>query len=211
VLGGRYRLFNSIFTITSGEVVFRDTGGGVIEPILDVYADTNVNVYTPGMSDFKTEKVTIHLTGPTTALQFEFSSESDLADDEIYTLLSVGRFRGKEGEIGVADPSRQYLFTEIVTQLESEISNLITPLQNVSVRPGEEPDKPWQLNVRQTVLPQVSFVYTRDLANTAEQEVSVHYNLHGQLYLNAAVERRLEQGTLADRYLLDLKMRFEYK
>ena len=34
---------------TSGEVIFRDTGGGAIEPILDVYADTNVNVYTPGV------------------------------------------------------------------------------------------------------------------------------------------------------------------
>lgn len=213
VLSGRYRVFNNIFTITSGSVEFRDTGEGVIEPILDVYAETHVGMYADGAAD-RMERVTIHVTGPVNELYLDFSSESDLASDEIITLLSIGRFRSKEGEFGVSnvtDPSRQYLITEMVSQIESEITQLITPLQNVSVRPGDAADAPWIVNVRQMVLPQVSLAYTRELATTAEQEISVHYNLRGRLYLNAAVEQRMTEGALADRYSLDLKMRFEYK
>jgi hypothetical protein len=43
VLGGRYRVFNNVFTISSGTIEFRDTGR-LPEPILDVYAQTQVTI-----------------------------------------------------------------------------------------------------------------------------------------------------------------------
>jgi hypothetical protein len=101
--------------------------------------------------------------------------------------------------------------TEAISQIEAEIGQRFSALQNLSVRPGE-PGQEWELNVRQTILPQVSVAYTRELSSTADQEVSVHYNLRGKLYLNAGVQRRqLQIGPPVDRYLLDLKLRFEYK
>jgi hypothetical protein len=210
VLGGRYRVFNNIFTITSGDVEFRDTGSGLVEPILDVYATTRVTDPLAPVEE-RQRTIDVRVTGPVSELQLEFTS-GDLPTEEIISLLSVGRLRDPHsGEIAVTDPSRQYLFTEVVSQIESEISQLITPLQNVSVQPGADPGEAWELNVRQMLLPQVSLAYTRELTSTAGQELSVQYNLQGQLYLNAAVERRQEEGPHSDRYSLDLKMRFEYK
>ncbi|MBD3161521.1 MAG: hypothetical protein GF346_04855, partial [Candidatus Eisenbacteria bacterium] len=211
VLGGRYRVFNNIFTIRSGSVEFRDTGRGVVEPILDVYAETQVRVWTADQQEAETETIEIHVTGPVTELNLDFASESDRSTEEIIALLSIGRLRDETGGIGVTSSSRDYLLTEAVSQIESQISQLIGPLQNVTVLPGEEPGGAWQLNVRQTILPQVSLAYTRELASTAGQEVSVQYNLGGQLYLNAAVETRQEEGAPAERYSLDLKLRFEYR
>jgi hypothetical protein len=210
VLGGNYRVFNNIFTITSGVVEFRDTGTGLVEPILDVRAETRITEYVAS-AEARERTIDIHVSGPVTALNLEFSS-GDMPTDEIIALLSYGRFVDPQsGGLDVTDPSRDYLITEVVAQIESEISQLVTPLQNVSVRPGDEPGGAWQLNVRQTLLPQVSLAYTRELASTAGQEISVQYNLRGQLYLNAAVERRQEEGPPSDRYSLDLKMSFEYE
>ncbi len=209
VLGGRYRVFNNVFTITSGTVEFQDTGQGPV-PILDVNAETKVR----SRSAENPEDITvrIHAKGPVTQLAFEFSSDQGLAEDEIVELLSIGRLTNPTGTIAVTDPSRQYLFTELVAQLESQMSRIIAPLENIEIQPGLGPNEAWKINYRQTLLPQVSVAYTRELAATAGQELSLHYNLRGQLYLNAGLERRQALGgTPVDRYTLDLKLRFEYK
>ena len=210
VLGGRYRIFNNIFTISSGMVEFRDMGRG-LEPILDIYADTQVS---SPVSEGETGETTvkIHVTGPILDLKVEFSSEPDRTDDEIVSLLVMGQLKDPmTGSVGIVDPSRQYLFTELVSQIESQVSQLIVPLSNISVQPGSAPGEAWKLNVRQTLLPQVSVAYSRELAQEAGEELSLRYNLRGKLYLNAGLLRRLETGAIVDRYSLDLKLRFEYK
>jgi hypothetical protein len=214
VLGGRYRIFNNVFTISSGTVEFRDLGRG-LEPILDIYADTQVPL--PPNQDEAAQDLTvkIHLTGPVLDLKVEFSSEPVRPEDEIVSLLVMGQLKNPTtGSVGIVDPSRQYLFTELVAQIESQISQLVLPLGNVSVQPGLSPGAAWKINVRQTLLPQVSVAYSRELAQTAGEQYSLRYNLKGKLYLNAGLERRVldqVQGSLVDRYSLDLKLRFEYK
>ncbi len=212
VLGGRYRVFNNIFNITSGTVEFRDMGRGP-EPILDVGAETRVTDAGAGGEAAQDITVELKVTGPLTALELEFNSTPDRTQDEIIELLSIGRLTDPStGTLGVADPSRQYLFTELVSQVESQISQLIVPLQNVSVQPGVAPGEAWRLNVRQNVMSQVSVAYSRELETTADEEISLRYNLGGKLYLNAGLERRQTQaGSATDRYSLDLKLRFEYK
>lgn len=211
VLGGRYRVFNNVFTVTDGTVEFRDTGRGP-EPILDVNAQTRVPER-GGLGEAPQEiTVLINATGPVAALNLEFSSQPERTQDEVIELLSIGRLTdASTGTVGVTDPSRQYLFTELVSQIESQITQLIAPLEKVQLEPGESAGEAWRLSVRQTLLPQVSLAYSRELAGAADQGVSLHYNLRGQLYLNAGVERRIETGTPTDRYSLDLKLRFEYK
>lgn len=211
VFGGRYRVFNNVFQITSGTVEFRDTGRQV-EPILDVYAESSVTDYSSTTDAPEEVRVRIHAVGPVTDLRLEFSSTPERTTDEIISLLSIGRLRDEGGSLANADPSRSYIMTEAVSQIEAQIGQRFSALQNLSVRPGDQPGVGWQVNVRQTVLPQVSVAYTRELSASADQEVSVHYNLRGQLYLNAGVQRRqLQGGAPIDRYLLDLKLRFEYK
>jgi hypothetical protein len=98
--------------------------------------------------------------------------------------------------------------------METQISQLVGPLQNVSVQPGSAPGEAWKVNVRQSVLPQISVGYTRELAQQAGQEVNLRYNLRGVLYLNADVQRPHQTvGTPAttDVYSLDLKLHFEYQ
>jgi hypothetical protein len=118
---------------------------------------------------------------------------------------------------GLGNPGGQYLFTEMVSQIESQISQLVSPLRNVSVEPGVRPGEAWKVNVRQTVpvLPQVSVGYSRDLVvgPSAGQDVNLRYNLGGVFYLNADVQHGQTPGTTVptDRYSLDLKLRFEYK
>lgn len=212
VLGGRYRVFNNIFSITSGTVEFRDMGRGP-EPILDIVAETSVTDAGAGGEAAQDVTVAIHATGPILGLELDFSSMPEKSQDQIIELLSLGRLTDPTtGNLGVADPSRQYLFTELVSQIESQISQLIAPLQNVSVQPGATPGEAWKLNVRQTVMPQVSLAYSRELEETADEEINLRYNLRGKLYLNAGLERRQSNaGTATDRYSLDLKLRFEYK
>lgn len=212
VLGGRYRVFNNIFNITSGTVEFRDTGRGP-EPILDINAETRVTDSGAGGEAAQDVTVAIHATGPILELDLEFTSSPERTQDEIIELLSIGRLTDPStGSLGVADPSRQYIFTELVSQIESQISQLIAPLQNVSLQPGTAPGEAWKLNVRQTVMSQVSVAYSRELEETADEEINLRYNLGGKLYLNAGLERRQNQaGTATDRYSLDLKLRFEYK
>jgi autotransporter translocation and assembly factor TamB len=210
VLGGRYRVFNNVFQITSGTVEFRDTGRQV-EPILDVYAESMITDYTDPQDPTQVT-IQIHAYGPVTDLRLDFSSTPDRATDEIVALLSIKRWLDPEtGRGELLDPGEAYVMTEAISQIEAEIGQRFSALQNLSVRPGE-PGQEWELNVRQTILPQVSVAYTRELSSTADQEVSVHYNLRGKLYLNAGVQRRqLQIGPPVDRYLLDLKLRFEYK
>jgi autotransporter translocation and assembly factor TamB len=210
VLGGRYRVFNNIFTITSGIVEFRDTGR-LPEPILDVYAETSVNDLTNSEVTPQQVLVKIHVTGPVLALNIEFSSEPVKSQTEIVELLSLGRLNDPTtGSFGARDPSRQYLFTEVVSQIESQLANRIAGLENIQLVPGSAPGEAWKVSVRRTLVPQVSVAYSRELAGTASQEVNVRYNLRGRLYLNADVERLMKQGTPTDRYSLDLRMRFEY-
>jgi hypothetical protein len=211
VFGGRYRVFNNVFQITSGTVEFRDTGRQV-EPILDVYAESSVTDYSARSDVPEDVRVQIHVVGPVSDLRLDFASTPERSTDEIIELLSVGRLREEGGSISSIDPSRAYFVTEAVSQIEAQVGQRFSALQNLSVRPGDQPGSGWQLNVRQSVLPQVSVAYTRELSTSADQEVSVHYNLRGQLYLNAGVQRRQPQGGApVDRYLLDLKLRFEYK
>jgi autotransporter translocation and assembly factor TamB len=213
VLGGRYRVFNNVFNVTGGTVEFRDLGR-LPEPILDINAETQV--IEPGEPPTKVT-ITINVTGPLTKLDLAFSSAPSRTEDEIISLLSLGRFQNQQtGTIGagtVASPGGQYIFTELVSQIESQITQLVSPLQNVTIQPGVAPNEPWKLNVRQNVLPQISLGYSRDLvlAQSATQDLSLRYNLSGVFYLNADVQRGLTAGTLSDRYSLDLKLRFEYK
>ncbi|MDM7915279.1 MAG: translocation/assembly module TamB domain-containing protein, partial [Candidatus Eisenbacteria bacterium] len=160
VLGGRYRVFNNVFTITDGSVEFRDTGRGP-EPILDVNAETEVSDWPAAGEAGQMVTVRIHATGPITELAIDFTSEPARTEDEIVELLSLGRWTGGQaGALNVADPSRQYIFTELVSQIESQMSQMIAPLENVSVQPGLGPGEAWKLNVRQNVLPQVQLAYT---------------------------------------------------
>lgn len=217
VLGGRYRVFNNVFNVTGGTVQFRDLGRQP-EPILDITAQTEVDE--PGEPPTKVT-ITINVTGPLTKLDLAFSSSPSRSEDEIIALLSLGRFQNQQtGSIGVGtvgSPGGQYILTELVSQMESQITQLVSPLQNVSIQPGVAPNEPWKLNVRQNVLlPQISLGYSRDLvfAQSATQNVSLRYNLGGVFYLNADVQRGLSgvtQVTPTDRYSLDLKLRFEYK
>jgi hypothetical protein len=211
VLGGRYRIFNNVFSITSGTVEFRDLGRG-LEPILDIYADTQVSSPAVEGEASQDTNIKIHVTGPILDLKVEFSSDPARTEDEIVSLLVMGQLTNPTtGAVGIVDPSRQYLFTELVAQIESQISQLVLPLGNVSLQPGAAPGSAWKLNVRQTLLPQVSVAYSRELAQAAGEEVSLRYNLKGKLYLNAGLQRKLDAGQVTDRYSLDLKLRFEYK
>lgn len=211
VLGGRYRIFNNVFSITSGTVEFRDLGRG-LEPILDIYADTQVSSPAVEGEAAQETNIKIHVTGPILDLKVEFSSDPARTEDEIVSLLVMGQLTNPStGAVGIVDPSRQYLFTELVAQIESQISQLVLPLGNVSLQPGMSPGSAWKLNVRQTLLPQVSVAYSRELAQAAGEEVSLRYNLRGKLYLNAGLQRKLDAGQITDRYSLDLKLRFEYK
>ncbi len=217
VLGGRYRVFNNVFNVTGGTVEFSDVGRQP-EPTLDITAQTEVNE--PGEPPTKVQ-ITIHVTGPLSKLNLAFESQPSRSEDEIVSLLSLGRFQNQQtGTIGVGtlgNPGGQYLLTELASQMEAKITQLVSPLQNVSIQPGVAPNEPWKLNVRQNVLlPQISLGYSRDLvfAQSATQNVSLRYNLGGVFYLNADVQRGLSglpQSTPTDTYSLDLKLRFEYK
>ncbi len=189
---------------------FRDTGR-LPEPILDVYAETRVNDRSVQGEAAQEVLVKIHATGPVLALNIDFSSEPSRSQSEIVELLSLGRLNDPTtGSFGSRDPSRQYLFAEVVSQIESQMSNMIAPLEGIEILPGVAPGEAWKVSVRRTLLRQVSVAYSRELAGTAGQEVNVRYNLRGRLYLNADVERLMEGGTPADRYSLDLRIRFEY-
>jgi hypothetical protein len=208
VIGGRYRVFNNVFQITNGTVEFRDAGRGP-EPILDIDAQTEV----PDPTDqSKPETITVHAKGPVLALNFEFSSSKDRSEAEIVELLSLGRFTDPSGQFGVADPSRQFLFTEMVSQLEAQMSRVFQPLRNLELQTGFGRSEQWRINYRQTVMPQLALAYSREISEHAAEEVKLHYNLRGMLYLTAGLERQASAGNpLVDRYSLDLKMRFEYK
>jgi hypothetical protein len=215
VLGGRYRVFNNNFSVREGGTVeFRDLGRGKPEPILDIYADTQVQESTLTTPT----TITVHASGPLSQLELTFSDPADPSrpQDDLIALISIGRFTdpqtGSLSVSGISNPGGQYLFTELVSQIETQITQMISPLQGVSVQPGTTPGEAWKLNVRQTVLPQISLGYSRELAQSAAQEMNLLYNLGGVLYLKADVQRpRQTQVNPTDVYSLNLKLHFEYK
>lgn len=208
VLSGRYRVFNNVFEISSGTVEFRDRGLGP-EPVLDIQAQTQV----PDPTDAnQPETITVHAEGPVTNLTFEFSSSKNRSEPEIVELLSLGRFTDPSGQSGVTSTSSQYVFTELVSQLETQMSRVFQPLRNLEVQTGFGPSEPWRINYRHTVMPQLALAYSVELSGETSEEIKLHYNLKGIFYLTAGLEREGEAGrALVDRYSLDLKMRFEYK
>jgi hypothetical protein len=76
----------------------------------------------------------------------------------------------------------------VVSQIESQLTRLITPLQSIEISPGVGPGEAWKVSVRRTLLPQVQVAYSRELTGTADQEVNLRYNRRA-LYPNTDVRQ----------------------
>jgi len=219
VLDGRYRIFNHAFRITSGTVEFEDTGRGP-KAILDVEAEITV----PGVNTDEPVQVVIHVAGTpgTEDLQVSVSSPNrpDYTQAQLIELLSVGQLgvgalassQSRVGTFSRGDPTRQYLGTELLGQVERQLVSYLPMADRVQILGEIGGAEPLWINLRPIVRPQWSVNYAQELSDDPGREVGVRYRLSNLLFLTGSFERRLTglEGVPRDNYSLDLKVRVEY-
>jgi hypothetical protein len=214
---GNYRVFNRSFKVTSGKVEFQDRGNGP-RPILTAQAET----YIPGTAEGERIHVTINVSGPPEELAVTMTGTSreqssngrDYSQTELMELMSVGQLSGSQvASFSRSDPTRQYLSSELVAQVERQLVQHLPYADRVQFEGVPGADAPMRINVTPIVQAQWSLNYAQDLSASPGRQVSLHYRLSNLFFINATVDRDSKTGTEAapaDRYSLDLKYRIEY-
>lgn len=210
VLDGTYRIFNRAVQVTSGTIEFEDTGSGP-RPVLDIQAQIEIAqaegeplVIEISIKGRPPEPLDIALTSANTNTQY---SEAQLIE-----LLSVGQLASSEfGSFTAADPTRQYLSSELLNQVERQLVGQLPWADRVQLRGEFGGADPMWVNVRPIVEPQWSLNYAQELSASPGREVSLNYRLSNLFFVNAGVERKKNETNLPqDTYNLDLKFRIEY-
>lgn len=210
ILDGTYRLLGNTFTITGGTLEIRDSGAGP-DVTAEIDAETHVAVASEEEGPTETVTIEVHVYGQPAELQVELSSTPALSEEEIFELLSYGRFT-RGGRFEPIAETQWLLFNTMIDRIETSLVAQTALFSRVTLNTGSTTDEPLRVTVRPIVRPGFMVNYSQDLALDPSGELLFNYRLTRALYLHGGLFRHREgSGDLIDEYGLDLKFRFRYE
>jgi len=200
---GVYRFADRQFDITSGgELTF--TNSAIINPELNLSAQTTVDQPT---AEGGTSKVEILLAIQGTALQpkLSFSSSPTMSEQDILTMLSVGRKLDDAGNGGdltgqVTQRGVDYL-SNMLSGIIQKNTGLVDVVRMKTYLTGE--DKGAQVTLGKYVTPNVFVSYSQGFSSNLSTEFTAEYLFGAR---SAIVAKKDDKG----KFNLGLRMKFKY-
>jgi autotransporter translocation and assembly factor TamB len=199
---GTYKALDRQFDITSGQLTF--TNSAIINPELNLSAQTNVDQPT---AEGGTSKFLILLTIQGTALQpkLSFSSEPSMSEQDILTMISVGRKLDDENGGGdltgqVTQRGVDYL-SNMLSGIIQKNTGLVDVVRMKTYLTGE--DKGAQVTLGKYVTRNVFVSYSQGLSANLSTEFTAEYLFGAR---SALVAKKDEKG----KFNLGLRMKFKY-
>ena len=207
---GRLPVFHNTFVVRDGRLDFSQAVGVV--PWVDIDAETRVRLQNPASSTSVVERITVHATGPASAMQISYSSESGYPREAIERmLLGLSPYPDEQGDQGALATASIGAGLNI---LESEIAREIDLFDTVEIdqirrreagNTGLEP----LIGVGKYVGTDLYIKYAQGL-NQNDRDILIEYQITNHLLLQTEIRRRIDEYQGDATYNLDLKYRFEY-
>jgi translocation and assembly module TamB len=185
------------FTILRATVDFFDPGR--INPALDIQAETKVREY----------HLRLSVSGTADRAQVTFISDPPLADNDILTLLALGKtgteLKGIEGAVGMGEAAS--FATGKFQDIFEQRARSITGLDRFQVDPyvGKGDTSVPRITVgKELVKNKLYFTYSQNVTAESEQAFRFEYLVGKRLYL-------VGEGNQQGNYGADVKFRFEFK
>ena len=182
---GRVQFRNHDWTVTSASVRFTDPRR--IDPYLDVIAQARIREY----------DVSLHVTGPTSAISVEMSSVPRLARDDLLALVAFGSTRAE-----LADSPGTVVLGEAGRIIARDFLGIDPGSKGLRVSAGAASDGPTTTHTWEGEDPRT--YPSRNAPNDRKQRVRIEYRLLDPLYLST--EYDLDGG-----YGADLVFRFRFR
>lgn len=207
---GRLPVFHNTFVVRDGRLDFSQAVGVV--PWVDIDAETRVRLRNPASSSSVVERITVHATGPASAMQISYSSESGYPREAIERmLLGLSPYPDEQGDQGALATASIGAGLNI---LESEIAREIDLFDTIEIdqirrqeagNTGLEP----LIGVGKYVGTDLYIKYAQGL-NQNDRDILIEYQITNHLLLQTEIRRRIDEYQGDATYNLDLKYRFEY-
>lgn len=206
----RYGLIGSVKTV-GGSIYFRDNefeiingrvdfvGAQEIKPFLNIKAETFTGGY----------KIRLSLEGPLEKPSLSLFSEPPLSDNDIFTLLAVGRIgKGEKGfESGLATGEATAILTGGIEGLFGEELRGIMGIDRFEINPQTSSTGAVTPKVtvgKRMLNDKLSVSYTTSIGTTEESLIRLRYNINKNISI---VGTRDELGSVGG----DINYRFEFK
>ncbi len=211
---GRFPVFNNDFRVVRGSLDFSQDVG--LTPTVDLEAETRVRLRSKYSSSSVIERVTVLVTGPITAPELAFSSESG------YPRAGIERMLLGLSPYDTENDTRRLANTSIAAGLnlvEREIAQELDIIDTFEIDQidRQTDDGSQGFDPLIGVGKYMSLFREEDLYvkyamgfNQTDRDIVLEYQINDYLVLQSELRRRLDEYQGEDTYNLDLLYRFEY-
>jgi autotransporter translocation and assembly factor TamB len=203
-------VFNNTFTVVRGRLDFsRDVG---VMPNVDIDAETRVRLRSQASSSSVVERITVHATGPVTAMEVSFSSESGYPREAIERmLLGLAPYPDEQADQNaLANTSISVGFNYIEREIAQEVDIFDTiEIDQIQRQEAGNPGLDPLIGVGKYVGTDLYIKYAQGL-NQNDRDILLEYQITNHLLLQTEIRRRVDEYQGDATYNLDFKYRFEY-
>ena len=207
---GRLPVFHNTFRVVRGNLDFSRAVGVI--PNVDLDAETRVRVRSQTSSQSRVERVTVHASGPASAMTIGYSSESGYPREAIERmLLGLSPYPDEQGDQAALTAASIGAGFNII---EREIAREVTFLDTIEIDQiqrqqtagvGLDP----LIGVGKYLGTDLYIKYAQGL-NQNDRDLLIEYQINDLLLLQTEVRRRIDEYQGDATYNVDLKYRYEY-
>ena len=207
---GRLPVFHNTFRVVRGELDFSRAVGVV--PSVDIDAETRVRVRSQVAGQSRVERITVHASGPASAMTISYSSESGYPRAAIERmLLGLSPYPDEQGDQNAFAAASIGAGFNI---LEREIAREIDLFDTIEIdQIQREQDTGVGLDpligVGKYLGTDLYIKYAQGL-NQNDHDILIEYQINDLLLLQTEIRRRIDEYQGDATYSVDLKYRHEY-
>jgi hypothetical protein len=211
VNAGRLIVFNNNFEVRRGRLDFSQELG--FDPRLDIDAETKYRLRSQHSSNSIIEVIGVHVTGPMSAPDIQFSSDRGYSREAIQRmLLGLEPYATPEGDSArLANTSIAAGLNVVEREIARELDMFDTFEIDQIQRQRETGDQGFDplIGVGKYIGSDLYLKYAQGIRQD-DRDFIVEYQIGRHLLLQSEIRRRLDENQGASTYNLDLKYRFEY-
>ncbi len=207
---GRLPVFNNTFTVVRGGLDFSRAVGVI--PNVDIDAETRVRLFSQNTGTSVVERLTVHASGPASAMEIGFSSESGYPREAVERMLmGLTPYPDEQGDQSALTNASigaglNILEREIAREMDIFDTVEIDQIQRQEAgATGLDP----LIGVGKYVGSDLYIKYAQGL-NQNDRDILIEYQITNHLLLQTEIRRRIDEYQGDATYNLDLKYRFEY-
>ncbi len=211
VNSGRLIVFNNNFEVRRGRLDFsRELG---FDPRVDLDAETKFRLRSQHSSNSIIEVIGVHVTGPLSGPDIQFSSERGYSREAIQRMLvGLEPHATPEGDSGrLANTSIAAGFNIVEREIARELDIFDTFEIDQIQRQRETGDSAFDplIGVGKYIGSDLYLKYAQGIRQD-DRDFIVEYQINRHLLLQSEIRRRIDENQGSSTYNLDLKYRFEY-